>query len=71
MSTVNLAFSEDKVSKKKKKRPKYMFFIDFINKWFDYIQLSSILHDPAVVENLPDKFQNDEVPSIVYRLNNN
>ena len=63
-------FSEDKVSKKKKKRPKYMLFIDFINKGFDYIQLSSILHDSAVVETLPDKFQNDEVPSIVYRLNN-
>ena len=25
------------MNKKKKKRPKYMFFIDFINKGFDYI----------------------------------
>ena len=54
----------------KKKRPKYMFFIDFINKGFDYIKLSSILHDPDVIETLPEKLQDDDVPSIVYRLNN-
>ena len=55
-------FSEDKVSKKKKKRPKYMFFTHFINKWFHYIQFSSILlYYPVAVETLPDKFKNEEV----------
>ena len=61
-------FQDEDVKKKKKKRPKYMFFIDFVNKGFDYIKLSSILHDPDVIDTLPEKLQDDEVPSIVYRL---
>ena len=40
-------FQDEEVKRKKKKRPKYMFFIDFVNKGFDYIKLSSILHDPC------------------------
>ena len=47
-----------------------MFFVNFVNKGFDYIQLSSILHEPLVVESLPDNLKNDDVPSIVYRLSN-
>ena len=47
-----------------------MFFINLINKGFDYIKLASILHDPDVIATLPEKLQDDEVPSIVYRLNN-
>ena len=61
-------FIDDDVKKIKKKRPKYMFFIDFINKGFDYIKLASILHDTDVIATLPEKLQDDEVPSIVYIL---
>ena len=67
---VTKTFKDEKVEKKKRKRPKYMFFVNFVNKGFDYIQLSSILHEPLVVESLPDNLKNDDVPSIVYRLSN-
>ena len=60
-------FQED-VVKKKKKRPKYMFFVDFVNKGLDLIKISSILHDQDVIDSLPDNLKTDEVPSVVYRL---
>ena len=42
-----------------------MFFIDFV---IDYIKLFSILHEPDVIDTLPEKIKDDQVPSIVYRL---
>ena len=44
-------FQED-VVKKKRKRPKYMFFVDFVNKGLDLIKISSILHDQDVIDSL-------------------
>ena len=49
-------FQED-IVKKKKKRPKYMFFVDFVNKGLDLIKISSILHDQDVINSLPDNLK--------------
>ena len=48
-----------------------MFFVDFVNKGLDLIKISSILHDQDVIDSLPDNLKTDEVPSVVYRLNQN
>ena len=54
--------------KKVKKRPKYMFPIQYHNKGFDFINLASILRDDDVINTLPNHLQLDDVPSVVYRL---
>ena len=54
--------------KKVKKCPKYMFPIQYHNKGFDFINLASILRDNDVINTLPNHLQLDDVPSVVYRL---
>ena len=54
--------------KKVKKRPKYMFPIQYHNKGFDFINLASILRDDDVINTLPNHHQLADVPSVVYRL---
>ena len=55
-------------SSKPKKAPQHILPIFFDNKGMEYIKLSSILHNEDVINKLPQQFQNDDVPSIVYSL---
>ena len=45
-----------------------MLPIKFHNKGLDHIQLSSILHEAQVINTLPANLQLDDVPSIIYSL---
>lgn len=54
----------------KKKAPTHILPIFFDNKGLEHIKLSSILHLDEVVQKLPPILQQDEVPSVVYSLNN-
>ena len=53
-----------------KKSPKYILPIYFDNKGLELIRLHSILRNDEVKAKLPDQFQSDETPSIVYSLGN-
>ena len=52
----------------KKKPPTHILPIFFDNKGLEHIKLASILHEDDVVNLLPDSLQQEEVPSVVYRL---
>ena len=54
--------------KPKRKPPKYKIPIYFDNKGFEFIRLNSILRHKEVKEKLPERFRDDETPSIVYSL---
>ena len=45
-----------------------MFSIQYHNKGFDFINLASILRDDDDINTLPNHLQLDDVPSVVYRL---
>ena len=53
-----------------KKTPKYILPLYFDNKGLEFIRLSNILRNEEVKAKLPEQFQNDETPSIVYSLSN-
>ena len=44
------------------------FHIQYHNKGFDFINLASILRDDDVINTLPNHLQLDDVPSVVYRI---
>ena len=56
------------IKKKVKKRPKYMFPIQYHNKGFDFINLASILRNDDLINTLPNHLQLDDVHYVVYRL---
>ena len=58
-----------KANKKvQKKRPSFVISVFFLNKRFDYINLSSILHLDNVKNLFPDKLKIDEALSVVHSL---
>ena len=51
-----------------KKAPKHIFSIFFHNKGLEFINLKKILRHPDVISKLPEHLQEQEPPSIVYKL---
>ena len=51
-----------------KKRPPFTILVFFLNKGFDYINLSSILHLGNVKYLFPHNLKIDEPPSVVYNF---
>ena len=60
-------YKEEKTNKTKK-IPKYIFPLYFDNKGLEFIRLNNILRNPDVKSKLPNHFQNDDSPSVVYNL---
>ena len=60
-------YKEEKTNKTKK-IPKYIFPLYFDNKGLEFIRLKNILRNPDVKSKLPNYFQNDDSPSVVYNL---
>ena len=53
---------------KKKESPRHILPIYFHNKGLEFIQLKTILRKPSVMTKLPESFQEDDPPSVVYSL---
>ena len=54
--------------KTSKKAPKYILPIFFHNKGLEFIQLKKILRNRDVISKLPEEFQTDDPPSVIYNL---
>ena len=50
------------------RRRKHILPIYFHNKGLEFIQLKKILRKPSVMTKLPESFQEDDPPSVVYSL---
>ena len=54
--------------KTKRLAPKFKITIPFTSKAFDFINLPKILRSNTVLQNLPSKMDNDDIPMIVHKL---